>query len=385
MSRRTCHYSVTRTNSKVVTQAQSNPEYRRSITALVSIVKKYANRAEAAVDEVKAKSDITDEDEQVQQVATDLKTFIERLTNKPLDDLVSALQVAAKDIQDNDKLSAYFSSLGDYLDRVLYDPGYVVSQRAYNKASSLLDDGQSLIAENADWKKHANELQTQFEELGRGIANDEKTNQLVDSLEKLGNAVEHAGKVGVNALRAEGQGLYRDLLDVVLPRVISLIKEIPVPRVEFKSEEIDLVIDDIKLESASFIPDSIRLVAHNDLQFTQGYATYASEYDASMRLRVKGLHFAAKDIAFWVNRKQGFWPFEDAGLLALTFGPGGVGFDVTLENADEDDRETFFTVKDVKVQLDDFDFTISKNRQWFATWFAKPVLRAFVKVCVLPS
>lgn len=140
------------------------------------------------------------------------------------------------------------------------------------------------------------------------------------------------------------------------------------------------MIDDIKLESASFIPDSVRLVTHNDLRFTQGYATYASEYDASIRLRVQGLHFEAKDIAFWVNRKTGFWPFEDAGLLALQFGPHGVGFDVTLENADEGDRETFFTVKKVEVNLEDFDFQISRNRQWFATWFAKPVLRAFVKV-----
>jgi hypothetical protein len=33
---------------------------------------------------------------------------------------------------------------------------------------------------------------------------------------------------------------------------------------------VDIVIDDIKLESASFIPDSIRVVQKNDLRFTQG-------------------------------------------------------------------------------------------------------------------
>jgi len=165
----------------------------------------------------------------------------------------------------------------------------------------------------------------------------------------------------------------------MVPRIIGLVKEIPIPRIEYKSEEIDLVIDDIKLESASFIPDSIRLVTHNDLRFTQGYATYASEYDATLRLRVEGFHFEAKDIAFWVNRKVGFWPFEDSGVLALQFGPHGISFDVTLENADEDDRETFFTVKKVDVNLQDFDFSVTKHKQWFATWFAKPVIRAFVK------
>lgn len=133
-------------------------------------------------------------------------------------------------------MSAYFNELGNYLERVLYDPGYVVSQRAYKKANTLVDDGQSLIQENDQWKKDAAELQKQLEQLGSGIANDRATNQLVESLEDLGASVEHAGKVGINALRAESQGLYRDILDVMVPRIIGLVKEIPIPRIEYKSE-----------------------------------------------------------------------------------------------------------------------------------------------------
>lgn len=106
----------------------------------------------------------------------------------------------------------------------------------------------------------------------------------------------------------------------------------------------------------------------------------ASEYDSSVRLRIQGLHFEASNIAFWVNRKAGFWPFEDYGLLDFKFGPEGIDFDVTLENADESDNETFFVVKDVEVKIKDFDFSISKNYRWFATWFAQPFLKAFIKV-----
>lgn len=119
-------------------------------------------------------------------------------------------------------------------------------------------------------------------------------------------------------------------------------------------------------------------MAHNDLRFTQGYATYASEYDASVRLRVQGLHFAASNIAFWVSKKTGFLPFEDTGILDIQFGPDGIDFDVTLENADEDDRESFFVVKKVDVSISGFDYKISRNSKWFATWFAKPLLRAFI-------
>lgn len=144
--------------------------------------------------------------------------------------------------------------------------------------------------------------------------------------------------------------------------------------------DFDLVIDDMNLESASFIPNSIRFVSHSDVSFTQGYATYASDFDAKIRLRVEGLHFEASNISYWVNKKTGLFPFEDSGILDVQFGPKGINFDVTLENAEEDDRETFFKVNDVHVWLEGFDFQISKNQKWFATWFAKPVLKAFVKV-----
>ena len=106
----------------------------------------------------------------------------------------------------------------------------------------------------------------------------------------------------------------------------------------------------------------------------------ASEYDASVRLRVEGLHFQASNIAFWVSKKTGFLPFEDSGVLDIQFGPQGLSFDVTLDNADEDDQETFFTVRDVKATLSGFDYQLCKHSKWFATWFAKPLLRAFIQV-----
>ncbi|WRT67840.1 uncharacterized protein IL334_004814 [Kwoniella shivajii] len=364
---------------QVVTQAQSNPQYRRALTTIVDLFKKYAHKAEDALDETKKNSDIDDEDEKVQQAGRDLKAFVEKVSNKSLDDVINASQKAAEDVKNDEKLSAYFNELGQFFDRLLYQPGYVVSQRAYRKATSLYDDGQSLIAENPTWKKDAQELQDQLESVVNGITNDGPTNKLVQSIDALGDSLASAGKVGVGALKAEGQGLYRDFIDVIVPRLITLVKEIPVPRVEYKSEDVDLVIDDIKLESLSFIPDSIRFIQHNDLRFTQGYATYASEYDASVRLRVQGLHFEASNIAFWVNLKTGFMPFEDSGVLDIKFGPQGINFDVTLENAAEEDQETFFVVKDVQVWISGFDFEIRKNNKWLAVWFAKPVIKAFVK------
>lgn len=206
------------------------------MTTIINLFKKYSNKAQEAIEETKNNSDISDEDEKVQQAGRDLKEFVEKVSGKKLDDLFAAAKQAGDDIKNNEKLSLYFDELEKYFERLLYQPGYVTSQRAYRKASSLYDDGQSLIAENDQWKRDAANLQKQLEALVNGITNDKATQKLITSLENLGSSLASAGQVGFGALKVEGQGLYRDLLDVMVPRLISLVKEIPVPRVEFKSE-----------------------------------------------------------------------------------------------------------------------------------------------------
>lgn len=111
----------------------------------------------------------------------------------------------------------------------------------------------------------------------------------------------------------------------------------------------------------------------------------ASEFDGTVRLRVEGLHLQASNIAFWVSKKTGFLPFEDSGLLDVQFGPQGLSFDVTLENANDEDRETFFTVKEVHTWITGFDFQLRESKASFAAWFARPVIRAFIRVSLPPS
>ena len=364
---------------QVIVQAQKNPEYRRSLNALVGLFKKYLGKAKDATGQASNDSKLSDEDEHVAQAGRDLSAFVEKVSGKELAPVIKAAQEAGEDVKNDEKLSLYFQEIESFLDRLLYQPGFVTSPRATRKASALYDDGQVLLSQNEKWKGNAAKLQKELEELVNGITNDKATSRLVDSVEQLGASLSRAGKIGFGALRVEGQGLFRDLTDVMVPRLLSLVKEIPVPRVEFKSEDVDVVIDDVTLTSASFIPDNVRIVQNNDLRFAQGYATYASEYDTSLRLRIQGVHFSAKDIAFWIYKKTGVVPYEDAGLLDLTLGPKGASFDVTLENAEDDDRETFFTVKNVDVSLSDFDFNVHDNDHWLATWFSRPILRAFVK------
>ena len=59
---------------------------------MIDLFKKYAHKAQDALDETKDKSQASDEDEKVQQAGKDLKAFVEKLSGKSLDDVITAGQ-----------------------------------------------------------------------------------------------------------------------------------------------------------------------------------------------------------------------------------------------------------------------------------------------------
>jgi hypothetical protein len=273
-----------------------------------------------------------------------LKEIIESLANgKSLDGAMNAFNRVVEDIRGDDRLSAYFDDLTKYVNRLLHDEGWVFSQQANRRADELIDRAQELIEGNAAWKADYRNLVDELRAYQRAIEDDKTISQLTKHASYLKTDLHDFGIAGFNIFSSKALGLYKDLYDVVLPRVIDSIKQIPLPRIEYVSEELDLAIDSFVIESASFIPDRVELTNFNDLVLEQGYAAFASNFDSSTRLRVQGLRFKASDIAYYVNSKSG-WGWEDAGLLAIDLSDGGINFDVKLALAGEDDKETFFKV-----------------------------------------
>lgn len=309
-------------------------------------MKKYAYKAQDALEQAADDTQIR-ENEHMDQAWSILKEIIESAADKSLDDLFNAAKKVLEDMRNDERLSKYFQELGQYIERALHDEGYVLSRKASRRADELYDEGQQLLESNAAWKKDADQLMKELNAYSTAFSADPLTAELIDNLQALNEDLIDFKDQTIYALKGKADTIYSDLFRVLVPRIIATIRQIPMPRVEYTSEKLDVVIDDLKLESLSFIPDLVRITNHNDLALEQGYAAYACSLNSNLRLRVEGLRFNAKDIAYYFNHKSSSWfrRWEDSGLLSLDLSKGdGLCFDVELESASEDDRETFFTV-----------------------------------------
>jgi len=101
---------------------------------------------------------------------------------------------------------------------------------------------------------------------------------------------------------------------VVLPKAISLVRYVPIPRIEYQDVDIDLVIENLVFESDNFLPSKIRVDSNSHAEFTSAY-TFESEYSNSTIVRIEGFRVRARDISYAFRKKTGFLQFEDKGLL----------------------------------------------------------------------
>ena len=101
---------------------------------------------------------------------------------------------------------------------------------------------------------------------------------------------------------------------MVIPKAVSLLRYIPIPRIEYQDADIDLVIENLVFESDNFLPSKIRIDTNAHAEFTSAY-TFESEYSNTTTIRVEEFRIRAKDISYSFRKKTGFLQFEDKGLL----------------------------------------------------------------------
>ena len=87
-----------------------------------------------------------------------------------------------------------------------------------------------MLKENADWKQDADALVKELDSFAKAVADDQQAKEVAEAFQKLGQDTAKTAKIGASMFKGQAGAFYRDLANVVFPRVLSLLKEIPIPR-----------------------------------------------------------------------------------------------------------------------------------------------------------
>jgi len=410
----------------IVQQAQGDPKYKSSIQTIVTLCEKYAHITAQTTDAAvsAAQSAVTDStvqpsasvnpiietDPHLKRLLRDIRTLLERFAGghslSPLADSMKQFLVHLSD-DDSSGVSDLLRDAKVWLNKALETPGWLTTRPARAELDGLYGRVKTILDAKPPWRAHLHDASAEASAFSNDLKHDAATQQLLGAIDALGA---HTRALGVESVRSTGwkqiRGeLWRDAIGWLLPRVLSVLKAVPLPRVEMKSDKVDAVVDDVTFRGLSFIPDHVRVENWSEVRVRGSDAVegrsrdWVVEGDSMLRVHVDGLRITAHEIAYFFHYKTALLGYRDNGLLSVDVGHRssvgeGMNLDIALETdldpsshtavAPESDiaPPSFFRVKSATVDVPGLDFTLARTHHWILNWIAQPLLGPIVRTGV---
>jgi hypothetical protein len=351
-------------------------------------------------------------DPHLSAVLENVKVLLERFSGHSLNLLGTEVLRMVNDIggeggASETGLSAWLNATGEWLNQALRHPGWIRTEEGKDEGGRLYDWLVRLFNEDRTLEIDVQGILSEVRVITSGLSEDRATERVVLAMRRLGEDVADFG-VTCTAIAPElsmrkrpqlKQELWNDALCWLLPRILRVISTIPLPRMELKSDTLDLVVDGLTLSSLSFIPDHIHITNYSDFLLGASDATPDGSFRFASTTRSKiaidGLRFSARDIAYYVNAKGPVYTsWLDNGLLTIDVGQEsmvgeGVKVEVELEfgshKLSHTDDNNLFKVLEVKVDVPGLKFTLDETRHWFFNKvilqpLAGPIIRKLLSV-----
>lgn len=377
-------------------------------------------RASSAVASISASSTtvptpIIATDPHLKRALTDLRMLLERLASgRSLSPLILHLEHTLRDITNasspefQSNLRQFFTDVKSGIERALGEPGFATSREGHQLAEEFYERAQALMRSNKPWSTEAKDVLDEVDAFVDALASDRTTRRVIDALDKFSadtaDLFQTTAGVAMNRQRAWREELKADLLGWVLPRALSILKTIPMPRVELKSEALEVVVDALVLSTtASFLPDHVYVQNWNEVRMEASAAAAEDPYAngsgvqtaTRTQIHIDGLRLSAHHIGYYVRHTGllgGLISWEDNGLMDIDVGRHGVAgqglsIDIELETIPNDktaDQHPVFLVNNVKVDVRGLHVLISKSKHWILNKLllqplAGPIVRRIVR------
>lgn len=358
---------------KMVIEIQGHPEYQQAIGTLLSLAEKYGGRT---IDVFQQGAGSVRQqfqgNEKVRTMETNLKVLIERFANSTsLDDFFESLNNIYSDADKDPELRGWFKNLDTFLRKALQEQGYILQDDCDREWDRLYDHGHYLLRDR--YRDHTTRILDEIKFMGDQFNQDPQNQGFRLALERLFN---HLGR-DANGNVAFKKHLVTDIRDVILPSIFENVRYVPVPRIEVSDPMVDVVVENLVIESDNLMPNVVEFSSDNYLRW--GRKNISNRRDNKIMISVSGIQADLKDVSYYIKKKQGFPVVRDRGIMNIFLGNEGFGFKIAASTAQREDRQHFVKLDRVTVKIHDLDIKLKKSRHKILFTLFKPMLFNIVR------
>lgn len=349
----------------MVLECQQHPDYQTAVQTLLNLAGEYGSHANRLAKG--GSGTVKDTRSGLAQAENDLKTLIERFANgTSTDDLWVSINQIYEDADRDDELKNWFKNLDTYLRRCLQEQGYILDEQSNRDWNHLYDQGNYLLRNK--YRTHTDRIFDEIKFLADQFDQDQHNKAFAASLNKLFTNLGN----DENGKPTFKPHLIKDLTEVILPALFENIAYIPVPRIEYSDKMVDAVIENLVLESDNFMPNMLEIASENYMRF--GRKKISSKSKHTFDLKVAGIQMDLRDVSYYVKRKQGFPSLSDTGIANILLAGEGFTFRMKMGTADEKDRQNFFKVDKVDVDVKNLQIKLAKSNHKLLFNLFKPIM-----------
>ncbi|KAH9851443.1 hypothetical protein C2E23DRAFT_732995 [Lenzites betulinus] len=340
---------------KVVYECQSHDDYQGSMQWLLNFLEEYASHGRTIAGHGKDSHQELAADPNLQTSLREIRTLLERFANgRSLDTIGDAMRALYDDAQQDERLRHWFRDVDEFVREALLQPGYILDDQANNRANELRDNGRQFYDDK--YKGHFDNLINSVQAWFGAIGDDPLNKQIGNNFAQLAKDLFFDGD-GNLKFKPE---LWADIRQQIIPGFIDQVGYVPIPRIEYTDEAMDLVIENLALSGKNLFPNLISMEARNFAKLS-AYKNIKDEFHHEFTLTLGQVQADMRDVAFYFRKKTGTPKITDSGLADILLGGSGLTVTVHLVSADKD-RSSVFKVKDVSTSIHTLKFSIRDSK-----------------------
>ncbi|KAI9671998.1 MAG: hypothetical protein M1829_004542 [Trizodia sp. TS-e1964] len=357
---------------KMVVEIQGHPDYQKAIETLLNLAETYAGHGKNVSKHGAGSVKAAHEDDHLTRAENDIKTLIERFANyTSLDDFFDSLNAIYNDANKDPQLKDWFKSMDAYVRKCLQEKGFILNDAATDEWNGLYDRGQYLLRDR--YRNHTDRILDEVKFLSEQFERDPQNQKFAQAMQKLFNDLGN----DENGKPTFKKHLLTDLSTVIIPGIFENVRYVPIPRIEYSDPTMDAIVENLIIESDNLMPNVFEL--GNDNYFRWGRKQITSKNKNNIMISVSGIQMDLKDVSYYVNKKSGFPSVKDIGVADIYMGGQGFSFKVKLSTADKTDRQHFFKVDKVDVDVKHLSIKLKQSRHKLLFGLFKPLLFKVVK------
>lgn len=303
---------------------------------------------------------------------TNLKTLLERFANgTSADDLIDSINQIYRDANADPELRGWFKDVDSYIRKCLQVQGYVLEDDANKQWNKLYDRGHFLLRER--YRNHTERIVGELKFLGNQFDEDPQNKAFAEATKKLFTDLGN-DEDGKPAFKPH---LLKDLSEVIIPGFFENVRYIPVPRIEYSDKMVDAVVENLVIEGDNLAPNQLEFGSDNYWRW--GRRGIQNRNKNKVLLSVSGIQLDIRDVSYYIKKKEGFPSITDKGVLDIFLGGTGLSFKIAGETADKTDKQHFFKINSIQVDIKNMDIKLKKSNHKLLFSLFKPLLFKVVR------